>query len=149
MIKTFYKSEMAPPVRAGYSQSPQKPRLMMEWLEKHGLHKHFPVAEEWNPFTKYIFEIAHEKEYVTSYFQGKQPFAGSNGLDWSFEFAESVRYTNASLYYAIEEALKGNVTFSPTSGFHHAKPHTGSGFCTFSGQVKTRYETMICPVKLT
>jgi acetoin utilization deacetylase AcuC-like enzyme len=27
------------------------------------------------------------------------------------------------------------LTFSPTSGFHHAKPERGSGFCTFSGQV--------------
>jgi acetoin utilization deacetylase AcuC-like enzyme len=27
------------------------------------------------------------------------------------------------------------VTFSPTSGFHHVRPTAGSGFCTFSGQV--------------
>ena len=27
------------------------------------------------------------------------------------------------------------LTFSPTSGFHHARPEGGSGFCTFSGQV--------------
>jgi acetoin utilization deacetylase AcuC-like enzyme len=27
------------------------------------------------------------------------------------------------------------MTFSPTSGFHHAQPRGGSGFCTFSGQV--------------
>jgi acetoin utilization deacetylase AcuC-like enzyme len=27
------------------------------------------------------------------------------------------------------------ISFSPSSGFHHATPRAGSGFCTFSGQV--------------
>jgi acetoin utilization deacetylase AcuC-like enzyme len=27
------------------------------------------------------------------------------------------------------------VTLAPVSGFHHATPHGGNGFCTFSGQV--------------
>ncbi len=50
---------------------------------------------------------------------------------------ESVRYTNASLYNAIKHAVLNpqNVSFSPTSGFHHASPTSGCGFCTFSGQV--------------
>ena len=48
-----------------------------------------------------------------------------------------MRYTNASLYHAIEHAVAHpeQVTFSPTSGFHHARPAAGSAFCTFSGQV--------------
>jgi hypothetical protein len=29
-LKTFYRDEMAPPARAGYSQSPQKPRLFID-----------------------------------------------------------------------------------------------------------------------
>ena len=68
---------------------------------------------------------------------GKEPFASSNGLYWNSQFADSVRYTNASLFYAIERSFANPeiVQFSPTSGFHHAKPSTGAGFCSFSGQV--------------
>ena len=41
------------------------------------------------------------------------------------------------MYHAIEAANNdpSTITFSPTSGFHHAHPGSGSGFCTFSGQV--------------
>ena len=48
-----------------------------------------------------------------------------------------MRYTNASLYHAIEHAVAHpeQVALSSTSGFHHARPTGGGGFCTFSGQV--------------
>ncbi|PJD98441.1 MAG: hypothetical protein CK427_17080 [Leptospira sp.] len=40
------------------------------------------------------------------------------------------------MYNAIKHSiLHQNVTFSPTSGFHHATPNGGRGFCSFSGQV--------------
>jgi acetoin utilization deacetylase AcuC-like enzyme len=74
--------------------------------------------------------------YVEEFFSGKGR-CSSNALSWSPQFAESVRYTNASLYSAIKNAVTNpsEVSFSPTSGFHHARPSGGSGFCTFSGQV--------------
>jgi acetoin utilization deacetylase AcuC-like enzyme len=49
----------------------------------------------------------------------------------------SLGYTNASLYHAKRHAIlhPESVTFAPISGMHHARPNSGSGFCTFSGQV--------------
>jgi acetoin utilization deacetylase AcuC-like enzyme len=83
------------------------------------------------------FLLAHTPEYVDAFFAGRRPLCEPNRLAWSPQFADSVRYTNASLYHAIEHAVAHpeQVTFSPTSGFHHARPAAGSGFCTFSGQV--------------
>ncbi|HNQ20279.1 MAG TPA: hypothetical protein PKI46_04370, partial [Bacteroidales bacterium] len=61
----------------------------------------------------------------------------SNGLPWSRNLVESLTYTNSSLYNAIKHSIENpeDVTFSPISGMHHARPNEGSGFCTFSGQV--------------
>ena len=73
----------------------------------------------------------------TAFFAGGRPLCESNELTWSEQFADSVRYTNASLCHAIEHSIAHpeQLTFSPTSGFHHARPRGGGGFCTFSGQV--------------
>jgi acetoin utilization deacetylase AcuC-like enzyme len=136
MIKTFYKPEMAPIERVGFSQSPQKPTAMMDWLQKNNLMKYFTIEDTWHPFEKEDFLLAHSSKYVNNFFAGIAPDASSNGLNWNSDFAESVRFTNASLYHAIKYSiLNQDVSFSPTSGFHHATPNSGRGFCSFSGQV--------------
>jgi acetoin utilization deacetylase AcuC-like enzyme len=83
------------------------------------------------------FRIAHTKEYVDAFFNGTQPLCSSSGLFWSEELAESVCYTNSSLYHAIKFAVTHpeRVCFSPVSGFHHANPGFGEKFCSASGQV--------------
>lgn len=135
-IVTFYNEKMVPDYRVGYSQSPQKPRLLMEKISELGYSSYFPIFKEFKPFGKEDFELAHSKSYVDAFFNGLEPAASSNGLNWSPEFAETVRYTNASLYCAITSAVQEKqITFSPTSGFHHATPSSGRGFCSFSGQV--------------
>lgn len=136
-FRAFYREEMAPPQRAGYSQSPQKPRLFMERGAVLGFNDLLELDSDWQPFDKEEFYRAHKREYVDAFFAGRRPLAESNGLNWSAEFAESVRFTNSSLYHAICAAVLKPLqpTFSPTSGFHHARPDGGSGFCTFSGQV--------------
>jgi acetoin utilization deacetylase AcuC-like enzyme len=98
---------------------------------------HFVRHDDWPPFQREDFLLAHTPEYVDAFFAGRRPLCESNELTWSEQFADSVRYTNASLYHAIEHAVAHpeQVTFSPTSGFHHARPRGGGGFCTFSGQV--------------
>lgn len=126
---------MAPDKLAGYSRSPQKPAMLMEMIESSDLAKYFPVIVNWKPYPNKDFKIAHTKEYISGFFSGKAPYSNSSGINWSSEFGRSVRYTNASLYYAILNSLKGNVCLSPTSGFHHATPNSGGGYCTFSGQV--------------
>ena len=83
------------------------------------------------------FYIAHTREYVSDFFNGVSPDAESNGLPWSRELVNSVQYCHGAFYHGLEFALLHPEAFCfvPISGFHHAQPENGSGFCTFSGQV--------------
>jgi len=138
-IHVFYTPKQVRAVDASrnFSKSPLKPKLLLEHLEQNGLMDHFTVSGDFRPFSNNEFVIAHKRGYVERFFAGQRPGCESNGLEWSEQFAQSVRYTNASLHAAIENAIlhPEEVSFSPTSGFHHAHPGAGSGFCTFSGQV--------------
>jgi acetoin utilization deacetylase AcuC-like enzyme len=137
-IHVFYRPEQVLEVDPGnFSKSPLKPRLLLEFLEDQGLGRNFVRHADWEPFTREDFMLAHTPEYVDAFFDGEQPLCEANGMIWSPQFADSVRYTNASLYEAIKHSIEhpAQVAFSPTSGFHHARPSGGSGFCTFSGQV--------------
>ena len=137
-IKTFYHPSQV--LQKGgysnYSKSPLKPKLLIEYLEKKSLLSNFSLTKSFNRFGNSDFEIAHTRDYVRDFFRGG-PKSSSNGLGWNPQFADSVRYTNSSLYSAIRNSVVNpqEVSFSPTSGFHHARPDGGSGFCTFSGQV--------------
>lgn len=137
-IRTFYtpKQVLKEGFNKNYSKSPKKPELLLQYFKDKGLIDHFEIESNFHPFTKDDFKIAHHESYVNEFFSNGARSC-SNGLSWSPEFADSVRYTNASLYNAIKNSLMNpeEVSFSPTSGFHHARPEGGSGFCTFSGQV--------------
>lgn len=138
IIKTFYSDKQVLEIggSSNYSKSPKKPKLLLEYLKSRNLIENFELTDEFEPYNDDDFEIAHDPSYVSEFFAGKGR-CSSNSLSWSPQFAESVRYTNASLYSAIKNAVTNpsEVSFSPTSGFHHARPSGGSGFCTFSGQV--------------
>ena len=137
-IKIFYKPQMAfGDDDNGYSQSPKKPRLFLERLMKRKDFKERFEIVDFRPFDKIDFTIAHTAAYVFDFFEGKEPSCSSNSIDWSEELMETVRYTNASLYEAIKNSVlyPEQLSFSPTSGFHHATPSGGQGFCTFAGQV--------------
>jgi acetoin utilization deacetylase AcuC-like enzyme len=118
------------------SKSPLKPELVLSELERLGVREALDLRT-FPPFQRSDFLEAHTKPYVEDFFAGRAPLCSTNSIPWSPELAESVRYTNASLYHAQRAALENprQITFSPTSGFHHAVPHRGNGFCTFSGQV--------------
>jgi len=137
-LDIYYRPEMAvdnDPV-GNYSRSPSKPRRFMEYLSKTTLVP-FIEVRDFAPLSREDFVLAHTPDYVDAFFAGRSPLSRSNGLTWSSEFADTVRYTNGSLVAAVDAAL-GNparVALSPTSGFHHARPSGGAGFCTFSGQV--------------
>lgn len=120
-----------------FSKSPIKPKLLLEYINKIGLNEYFQMRSKIEPFTKSDFLIAHKEDYVNAMFNGIKPLCESSGLKWSEQFLESLTYTNASLFNAIKESLylPEQVMFSPTSGFHHATPDRGCGFCSFSGQV--------------
>jgi acetoin utilization deacetylase AcuC-like enzyme len=130
---------MCPPDDApgSFSKSPTKPRRLMEHLAREGQLHHFDVDDSWEPLEPDDFLVAHEQRYVDGFFAGEPALCRRNGLAWFPEFAQSVRYTNGSIVAALQActANPAVVAFSPTSGFHHADPHGGSAFCTFSGQV--------------
>src|ERR1700741_918889 len=139
-IKVFYTPKQVntnPNIINAASRSPLKPILLMKALDGLGYSKYLEIESNFAPFENDDFKIAHTEEYVEAFFEGKEPLCSTNMLPWSKELAESVRYTNASLYYAMRYSILNpkQVCHSFTSGFHHACPEGGSGFCTFSGQV--------------
>ena len=119
-----------------YSQSPLKPYLLMKRIKEGKYAEMLKVKSDFMPYEKHDFLIAHTKKYVNNMFNGKGN-CKSNGVPWSKNLIESLTYTNSSLYNAIKHAylFPEQVTFSPVSGMHHAQPDSGSGFCSFSGQV--------------
>lgn len=118
------------------TNSPEKPKLLLEHIVEKGLKKHFKIKEKIKPFSDEDFMIAHTPEYVETFFNGERKYK-ETWIRWSEEFADSLRYTNSSLYSAIKNSIENpkEISFSPTSGFHHAKPDRGEAYCTFSGQV--------------
>lgn len=138
-IKTFYTPKQV--CRKDFedkstSKSPLKPLLLMNYLNENGFSGIIETFPDFQPFRKADFLIAHTRDYVNDFFE-RGPLSEMNSLPWSRELVDSVCYTNSSLYHAIRYACvqPETLTFSPTSGFHHAMPDSGSGFCTFSGQV--------------
>ena len=137
-VDLYYTPEMA--VRndphGNFSKSPSKPRRFAEHLLKGPLSPHVRVERGFAPLTDAQLLTAHTPDYVEAFFAGEEPLASSNGLNWTAEFARSVRYTNGSLLAAVRgaRAHPERIALSPTSGFHHARPDSGGGFCTFSGQ---------------
>lgn len=124
-------------IEQSISKSPLKPKLLLKKLNTLGIFDQcMDLKTNFRPFEKSQFLIAHTQEYVDAFFSGNPP-CESNGLPWSEELVTSVCWTNSSLYHAMEYAYNnpGEITFSPTSGFHHAEPTQGFGFCSFSGQI--------------
>lgn len=139
-ITTFYTERLNySNTKKGFSESPDKPRRLMQYLAKNDLIKYFKIIDQFPPFEKEDFYLAHDREWVEEFFTGTGKLQRRSllGIKWTGEYAESVRYTNASLYYAIRHSVLNpdEVSLSPTSGFHHATPKTGAFFCAFSGQV--------------
>ncbi len=138
-ILTFYTDQQVCTDQiqnASFSKSPLKPYLLMQRIKTKGLNTIFKRNSNFAPFTKEDFKIAHTETYINNFFQGEGNYL-SNSLPWSKNLVHSVCYTNAALYEAKKHSILNpqTVCFAPVSGMHHAQPHRGSGFCTFSGQV--------------
>jgi acetoin utilization deacetylase AcuC-like enzyme len=137
-LHTFYHPLMSvsPINLTGYSQSPAKPRLLIEYLKMKGLLGFFSLDNNFPPLEKQDFYIAHTKEMVDNFFD-KGKTNKILHIKWTPDYADSVRYENASLYYSIRYAVQHpeEVCFSPSTGFHHANPTRSALFCAFSGQV--------------
>lgn len=58
----------------GYTQTPAKPKLMMEYLERKNLMEYFRIKDDWPPYDREDFYIAHTREMVDNFFdRGKHP----------------------------------------------------------------------------
>lgn len=139
-ITTYYRPEQVlseEAAKQNYSKSPIKPKILIDTLKAEGLDQYLSLNSTFTPLAKEDFRQAHTAEYVDAFFKGDKKLCETSGLTWSDDLKMSVSYTNASLVHSVMHALDNprEVVFSPTSGFHHAKPGQGAGFCTFSGQV--------------
>ena len=67
-LRTFYHPKMAvnPENITGYANSPAKPRLLMEYLEKKELMEFFLVDDSFPLLTRDDFYIAHTILYIVS-----------------------------------------------------------------------------------
>lgn len=137
-IKILYRDDMVPADQPGnYSKSPTKPRRFMEFLKKTPLWGHVEVSDQFEPVARQDVLLAHTERYVNAFLNGERPLCESNHLTWTPEFRDSVLLTNGCLKEAITQAVDNpeQLVMAPVSGFHHAQPGNGSGFCTLSGQV--------------
>lgn len=137
-IKIYYKDEMVctKHMSKSTSKSPTKPKLVVSKLLEVA-PDHAEIVD-FDPLVKTDFEIAHYPEYVNRVFNyNKEGEMLPSSIPWSQELVTSLTYTSASLYNAITNSISNanDLHFAPCSGFHHARPAGGSGFCTFSGQV--------------
>lgn len=136
-IKTFYSpKQVCHKMDASFSKSPLKPYLLMKKIEEEGYGKYFDIEGNFDPIKKEDFLIAHTEEYVNDMFN-KTGWYNTNGLPWSKALVKSLHYTTGSLLAAKRWAIEHpeQICFAPISGMHHARPKSGSGYCTFSGQV--------------
>ncbi|MBE0676264.1 MAG: hypothetical protein IH591_16530, partial [Bacteroidales bacterium] len=137
-IRAFYTPLMSlePGVVESYSQSPAKPKLFMEYLRQKDLLKYLDIQVDFPLLERKDFYVAHTRELVDNFFD-KGLTNRMLHIKLTPEYAETVKYTNASLYSAIKYAVQNpdTLTFTPATGFHHATPKRSALFCAFSGQV--------------
>lgn len=139
-LHVYYRPEMAPvDAPRNFSTSPSKPRRFVEFVQATPLWPHLEVSGEFAPVQREQVLLAHEARYADAFLSGEKPLCESNGLEWFASFRDSVLWTNGALLAAVRAAIDDprRPTMAPVSGFHHATPRGGSGFCTFSGQVIT------------
>ena len=119
-----------------FSKSPLKPKLVLDGL-KEKLNNNQYLIKDFKPYIKDDFKLAHYNTHINYVYDlNEEGTIMENDLPWSKELVTSLEYTNASLYSSIKSSIEdpSNVHISLVSGMHHARPHMGIGFCTFSGQ---------------
>jgi acetoin utilization deacetylase AcuC-like enzyme len=77
----------------------------------------------------------HHPDYIRAVRTGSPSgLAESNGFDWDPGLWDAVRASNGGAVAAAVRALRsGRNSGSLSSGLHHARAGSGSGFCTFNG----------------
>jgi acetoin utilization deacetylase AcuC-like enzyme len=126
----FSPKQLSNPVSA--SPSPRKPEFVLaDWIEQD-----LPIrVVEPVPVSREQIARAHARSYVDGVLDCLLP-NGFRGRQR--DVADSLPWTSGSILSAARCALdNGLVACSPTSGFHHAGPASGYGYCTFNGLMVT------------
>lgn len=126
-LKVFFSNELV--AESGFVGSPsdRKPGLVAEALRAMPWPLEF-VAPEPTPVEE-VFRV-HDPTYVEDVLRLRR----RNGFgSMSPSVARSVLYTCGACHDSAVVALKEGISASLTSGFHHAGPSAGRGFCTFNG----------------
>ena len=125
-MKVFYNKEQQVDGMRSESPSAGKPRLVLNSWNKITTVEKMSVT----PLSDQDISLAHDPSYVKGILLGKT----KNGFgNKDRRVAKSLRWTTGSFVTAAIHAWSENEnTFSPTSGFHHAKYSCADGFCTFN-----------------
>lgn len=130
-MKVFYNENQSVDISKMklFSPSAAKPEKVIQDWGKKGYP--FEIVSDFAPMTKDQIGMVHSPIYVNGIFSGKR----RNGFGTTHKaIRNSFPWTTGSMVAASLHALKtGEVTMSPTSGFHHAGYNFGGGFCTFNG----------------
>ncbi len=126
-MRVFYDKRQSVPGQVSFSPSAGKPTQVLESWRKLGI----PFCEQsFAPLTADDIALAHAREYVDGVLSCTQ----MNGYEnRSPEIASALPWVAGSMVAAaLHSFMTKEVSFSPTSGAHHACYASGGDFCTFN-----------------
>jgi len=130
-LQVFYSDDLVSDAGQSRSPSDRKPKLMSEALQRSAWPIRLVAPA---PATVHDIYRAHDRDFVDDVLSLRQP----NGFgSYSASVARSLLYTCGACYESAVAALGDGISASLTSGFHHAGPRAGRGFCTFNGLMVT------------
>jgi acetoin utilization deacetylase AcuC-like enzyme len=109
--------------------SMRKLPIVAKAVEASGLGKLFYPP----PATRDQLLRIHTAEYVDAVLTGKGPLSESAFGFWSRRYLRGVLHINGGCLLAAELAMEHGIAANIAQGFHHCRPDTGAGFCTFHG----------------
>ena len=126
-MKVFYDERQSVSANSSFSPSAEKPAKVVESWKKLGIP--FEVCT-YEPLTRNEIAMAHDEGYVERVLSLKEQNGFSNK---SPKVATALPWVCGSMVAAALHAYKtGELSFSPTSGAHHACYSHGGGYCTFN-----------------
>ncbi len=126
-MRVFYDKRQSVSGQVSFSPSAGKPAQVLESWKKLGI----PFCEQsFVPLTADDIALAHAREYVDGVLSCTQ----MNGYEnRSPEIAAALPWVAGSMVAAARHSfITKEVSFSPTSGAHHACYASGGDFCTFN-----------------
>ncbi len=137
-IKTFYNPQMSCP-SGSYSPSGEKPAAVVaDWQSRDWIE-----VVDFAPATDEDLALAHCPDYIRSIFAGE---IANGHHNYDLAVAASTRWTVGSMLAASLSAVElGEITCSPSSGFHHASFDSNHGFCTFNGLIVAARKVLDLP----